>query len=680
MRRARGALPLRRNAAHLLALSAFAIAQPLFAKLGPAPGYFAAHHLGRGGVVAFALAVLLVPPLVLLLLELVLPRLHIVFVAGLIALIALPPLAGLPTALAYGSAAALGIAAALAYARTDWARRFASALALGPVLFLVAFLGFSSAGQVALGIDEPWEAEGSYRPQIVFIQLDALSSLMLETPERTIDAKRFPTFARLAREGVWYRNASNVHENTVFSVSAVLDGQTPSKGTKPVVQDHPQNLFTLLAPSYEMNVAEEATTLCPYEFCGEGAGERDTGRIRWLWDDTRVVFNHIVRPEDERDTLPSLAGRWSDFGEERTETRFETRKKTPQFVIRHLRSGRIGRFERWLDGVGSAGVRAGLNYVHVFLPHEPREFLPDGRRYPIPDGALESPPSYDKQFLAGQGQQRLILQTQFTDRLIGRVIERLEERGIYDDALFVVVSDHGESFDVKPEPAGPFVPGRLGYRRAVTPDNIEDIASVPLFVKYPRGRGPTGIDDRFVRSVDVLPTISRLLQLRTAPMAGSDLRDPAYRGHDQVEIATTFEGVLRMPVAEWQKRREASLRARLAQFGSGDDSLYRWGPRPELVGKRPDVAPVGRVIRFTVDDSEALRSVDPLRGCPCLLAGQVIGSPPQPIDIAVVVNGRIQATARTFPPVGRKRLAWAALVPPAAFRRGRNEVEVLALP
>jgi hypothetical protein len=559
----------------MLALSAFAIAQPLFAKLGPAPGYFAAHHLGAGGVIAFALVLLLVPPLLMAVVETIAgivsvsarTGVHLAFVAGLVALIALPPLGVLPTALAYASAVTIGIASMLVYARSDWARRFASALALGPVLFLVAFLGLSSAGQVALGIDDPWEAEGSYRPPIVFIQLDALSSLILETPERTLDADRFPNFARLAREGVWYRNASNVHENTVFSVSAVLDGQTPRKGTRPVVQDHPQNLFTLLGPSYEMNVAEEATTLCPYEFCGDAGSKRDTGRVRWLWDDTRVVFNHIVRPEDARDTLPSLAGRWTDFGDEPSETRFETRKKTPGFVIRHLRAGRIGRFERWFEGVGSAGGRPGLDYIHVFLPHEPREFLPDGRRYRIPDSALESPPSYDKQFLASQGQQRLILQTRFTDRLIGRVIDRLEERGIYDDALFVVVSDHGESFDVKPEPAGPFVPGRLGYRRAVTPDNIEDIASVPLFVKYPRGRGPVGVDERFVRTVDVLPTITRLLGLRTAPMAGADLRARGYRGHDEVEIATTFEDVLRLPVAEWQDRREASLRARLARFG-----------------------------------------------------------------------------------------------------------------
>src|SRR4051794_41140995 len=114
-----------RSALHLLALSSLAIGQPLLVKLGPAPGYFAAHHLSSLEVVLFALGVLLVPPLVLAGLEVltglagepVRRAVHLVFVAGLVALIAVPTLGALPTALAYGCAFVIGGAAAAAYAR-----------------------------------------------------------------------------------------------------------------------------------------------------------------------------------------------------------------------------------------------------------------------------------------------------------------------------------------------------------------------------------------------------------------------------------------------------------------------------------------------------------------------------------------------------------------------------------
>jgi hypothetical protein len=52
--------------AHLGALWALAVAQPLFDLLGSHPEFFATHGSGGGAIVAFALALIVVPPLVLL--------------------------------------------------------------------------------------------------------------------------------------------------------------------------------------------------------------------------------------------------------------------------------------------------------------------------------------------------------------------------------------------------------------------------------------------------------------------------------------------------------------------------------------------------------------------------------------------------------------------------------------
>src|SRR3954453_9752969 len=304
-----------------------------------------------------------------------------------------------------------------------------------------------------------------------------------------------------------------------------------------------------------------------------------------MWNDTRVVVNQILQPPDQRDELPSISHRWTDFDAGPPKARFHTRKKTPAFVIRHLLSGRIGRFDRWLAGVGHGGAHPQLDYIHMFLPHEPREFIPDGRRYVTPDAALEGPPAYDNRFLSAQEEQRTILQLGYTDRVVGQVIKRLERLGIYDDALVVVVADHGESFlPPKPTPAGAFVPGHLGYRRGVTRRNVEDIASIPMFIKYPKGHGPSGVDDRFVRSVDVFPTIAHVLGLKLPRIAGRVLQSSGYHGHTSVRVATTFDGVVRVPTGRWQRARGVSLRRRLRLFGSGRRSVWASGPRPDMIG------------------------------------------------------------------------------------------------
>ena len=130
-------------------------------------------------------------------------------------------------------------------------------------------------------------------------------------------------------------------------------------------------------------------------------------------------------------------------------------------------------------------------------PRRPRVFA--GRRAPGRPGRRAGD---GEPFLVRQLYQRHLLQLGYTDRLLGRLIARLEETGLWDEALVVVTADHGVSF-------------RVGQsdRRAVTAENVEDIAPIPLFVKAPgqdRGRVTTGP----VQTIDVLPTIADALGVR----------------------------------------------------------------------------------------------------------------------------------------------------------------------
>src|SRR3954465_4411148 len=140
---------MRTRALHIGGLYALAVAQPLLAVLGANAEFFASRRAGGGAVVVFALLVVLGPPLVAIGLDaLARGRLHLGFVAILVALIAVQLLkkAGdWGTVPMIAVAAAVGAGAAVAYARSAGLRSFATWLAPAPLVVLVLFLAVSPA-------------------------------------------------------------------------------------------------------------------------------------------------------------------------------------------------------------------------------------------------------------------------------------------------------------------------------------------------------------------------------------------------------------------------------------------------------------------------------------------------------------------------------------------------------
>ena len=127
-----------------------------------------------------------------------------------------------------------------------------------------------------------------------------------------IDAKRYPNFARLAEDATWYRNTTTVHEWTTGAVPAILTGERP--GGLPLFLDHPDNLFTLLGGSYDLNVHESQTHLChpARALRPRSRAPRRAGRLPL--HDLSIVYGHLVLPEDLSDELPSISTAWRDFG------------------------------------------------------------------------------------------------------------------------------------------------------------------------------------------------------------------------------------------------------------------------------------------------------------------------------------------------------------------------------
>lgn len=97
-------------------------------------------------------------------------------------------------------------------------------------------------------------------------------------------------------------------------------------------------------------------------------------------------------------------------------------------------------------------------------------------------------------------EQRHLLQAQYTDRLIGELLDGLRDEGLYDDSVVIVAADHGASFEVRTS------------TRNVADSTIDAIAYAPLLIKRP-GQAKGSIDDSNLMSFDLLPTIADILDL-----------------------------------------------------------------------------------------------------------------------------------------------------------------------
>jgi hypothetical protein len=655
-------------ALHLAGLSALALAQPLFDLLSRNVEFFAVRGSTRWDVVLFAVGIVVLPPLALLGLEVLTGLagrqaatvLHLAFLAALVGLLALQALRGIGLG-AVALAAAIGAAAALAYARLRAARMLVSVVGAAPLLVLVLFLGFSPVSRLLESPPEPRLAQAPSGAPVVMVVLDELPTVSLLRADGELDAVRYPNFARLAEDATWFRNATTVHEWTTGAVPAMLTGQRPQG--LPLFIDHPDNLFTLLGGTYDLNVHESQTHLCPPELC-EAEREPLPERVGSLLSDLSVVYGHLVLPEDLADELPSISTAWRDFGD----------GEGPQALLQEGPSqpgrrpaaytGRDAEVQEFVGSLGSSG-RPSFSFLHVLLPHHPWEYLPDGKLYAsdlgFQPGLVDERWAGDPE-LAIQAQQRHLLQVAYTDLALGRILDRLEKTGLYDDSLVVVVADHGVSF--RPN----------GERRRVVPANMEEIAFVPLFVKAP-GQSWGEVDKGPARTIDIVPTIADLLDVEVPwELDGRSLVAAGREGGDVI-VGTSSGEVVEGEPSELVERLDAALVRQVRLFGDENDrpGLFGIGPRPELLG-RPADGLVAAATGGPTFESYGTSDYDPASPfAPVRVYGRIHGAPPGE-DVAIAVNGRIVAVTRSFEHDGETLVT--AVTPEDAYRPGENSVRL----
>jgi Sulfatase len=622
------------RALHLAALWAFAFVQPLFDVLGQQAQFFVARGSTTADIVVFALLFTLLPPALLAGLVWVAGRirpalgegLQVVLVGLLTAAIVLPPLGDLTAGSAFSLVPALLIGAGTAalYAGAAPVRTFLTVLSPAPLLFLLLFLAFSPVSELVLpsGDSEAIAGARTSRIPVVMVVFDELPATSLMDARDRVDSRRYPAFASLAADATWYREATTVAGRTTEAVPALLTGRRPREGDLPTATDHPGSLFTLLARSHRLEVVEPITDVCPRELCNESRPSMGR-RMRSLASDLRVVSAHLLLPDDLRGGLPPIDRDWHGFageGEPGSTPSATRRKALINEVFRRLGSDDPpARFADMMRAVDRGGGRPPLLFLHTSLPHVPWRYLPDGREYAAPVVGLNEGAWTGPQWQVDQSFQRHLLQTQFADRLLGRLLDRLRAADVYERALVVVTADHGVSF-------------RAGDRRRTpTPSNLHDVANVPLFVKTP-GQHEARVADGVVRTIDVLPTIARVLGVR---LSGVDGVPAGTRGTDpgiELDVPDSWEGGTTGSYGEFLRQRAERRRYERALLGAAHYDAFAIGPHPELVGRRPGAVPSSNG-RLRLDDTGVWIS-GTVEG---LTAGTAI---------AVTVGGRVAATAR----------------------------------
>jgi hypothetical protein len=677
----------------LFALVGFVIAQPTLDVLGKAPDFFIFRQADRVDILVLVLAVTVLPALGMWLVELAAglagerlrQAVHLVMVTGLLALLALEVgknLTSLRGKVLVAAAALAGVAAGLAYVKWSALRLWLRYLAPAPLVFALVFLLLSPASKLVLpqrGGSVEAGAPGvriQAKHPVVMVLLDEFPLTSLLDSKGQIDQRLYPNFAKLAAGSTWYRNATAVSGLTEFAVPAMLDGRYPQKAAPPTAAQFPDNLFTLLGQSYNVEAFQIVTQLCPAKTCKATQATAPTAvGLRNTLRDSARVWKRIAWPQDV-DENPTGAWLNATTGQQRQARRPED-KASP--VLKEIdRGGEPDQYRNFVASIKGSD-RPTFYFLHILMPHQPWHWLPDGRKYPDRGDGRNANGWTTEAWPPLLTRQRHLLQTGEVDRMIGQVTRRLKEQGMYDNTLFVVTADHGMSF----------IPGEFA-RRVATPRTADQVLWVPLFIKQP-GQQQGRVTDQNWEHVDLVPTVADVLGIRVPWKVDgvSQAGDGNPRARSEKWFYSKPGKRDTFPGPENQAKALRGVTDQLLRPEDGYLGWFQFGRFGDLVGKRP--AQVGLEPAAggsaKLDDLRDFRGVDPEGGTvPAQVTGQVslpAGAPARPA-VAVAVNGVIGGVSELFKeerdergsePKG-PRDKFAAMTPDTLFKKGDNRIEV----
>ena len=261
---------------------------------------------------------------------------------------------------------------------------------------------------------------------------------------------------------------------------------------------------------------------------------------------------------------------------------------------------------RWLDEHRREDFFLWLHWLEPHIPYEPlKAYLP---RSPLVEqigaafvggssvhtGRAIRTPS-EREWL----RELYAAEVRYTDAALGRVLEHLQELGLYDDSLVIFTSDHGEEF----WDHGHWEHGQSLY---------DELVAAPLFIKLPGDSNPKRIEDS-VSNAAVFSTILDLCEVERPddPLIVDSLA-PSWKGRSAAP-APVYLGAV-----EYFEPREGVVFDEfkyIVGIASGREELYDLNgdaaEQQSLVESHPAVLERGRAILRRRADAASTRAPEP---------------------------------------------------------------------
>ncbi|GMW01112.1 MAG: hypothetical protein AMXMBFR84_22490 [Candidatus Hydrogenedentota bacterium] len=185
----------------------------------------------------------------------------------------------------------------------------------------------------------------------------------------------------------------------------------------------------------------------------------------------------------------------------------------------------------WIDGDERPAGAPFYLFLHYMDPHDPfRDPERPGKGYARVQRPNPDPEKFREAFIRSYNYE-----IEYLDEQLGKLFQGLKDRGIYDDALIVFTSDHGEEFCEH----GGFWHGLSLY---------EEQIRIPLAIKLPGNRHAGARQTQIARHIDIAPTILLTAGLQPLPaMQGEPLfsfdGNPVDNSVSETYAHLDFEGI-----------------------------------------------------------------------------------------------------------------------------------------
>jgi len=326
------------------------------------------------------------------------------------------------------------------------------------------------------------------RPNILLITLDTTRRDHLGMYGHTIPTS--PNLDRLAKDSLVYTQAYAVSSWTLPTHASMFTGKFPSAHGANYDPEGPLNLGDGIGARYggyrARPIAANEVTLAQVL---ANQGYETAGIIAGPWLLARFRLGKGFEHYDDRG-VTALNGRPAE----------DVTRAAIEYVDEH------------------AGDAFFL-FLNYYDPHSPwwqespkdENGKPTSAPQPLQDPRFVFPPGVDPTHMDGATFAKICYDAEirYMDREIGRLLDHLKLRGLYESTWIFVLADHGELID------DPVLgeSGLWGHGDSLSQAEIH----IPFLVKEPEPGARKGVDPTPVQQVDILPTILTRLGIPQPP-------------------------------------------------------------------------------------------------------------------------------------------------------------------